>query len=70
MKRYQKAISEWLAHDGLSGGGGAWNRKERKYDWGAEPVPEQSAGDAAFEIKLFAQIKAQEVALHNRKHAQ
>lgn len=67
IKKYREDISKWIAHDGMSGGGGEWNRKEHKYDFASKPAPEQCAGDSQFEIKLFSQIEASELELHARR---
>lgn len=65
LSDYRKAYAKWLKHDGLNGGGGAYDRKEHKYLRAQEPQPSEF-GIEGFAVKLTEQIKASALAEHRR----
>ncbi len=60
---YKKALAQWLKHDGLNGGGGAYDRKEHKYSLALEPDP-KTFGLEGFALKAAEQVRAREVRLN------
>lgn len=68
LKQYRDALRQWLARNGLNGGGGPYVRSENRYQNLPEPTPAQF-GIEGFALKIAAQLKENELKDHQRKHS-
>lgn len=56
LREYRQKLEDWKRRKGPEGGGGSYDRKEKKYKHG--PEPSQPEGITGFEKKAFDAVRA------------